>query len=71
MNIFKNEGKMSKIVIEKIEIEIPVNIVFTEYDAKEWINYQIKGYGLDIQNPLAKFDICSFDADYTNLEIQK
>jgi hypothetical protein len=62
---------MSKIVIEKVEIEVPDNIVFTEEDAKEWIKYELRGYGLNIENPLAKFDICSFDADYKDLTIQK
>jgi hypothetical protein len=37
---------MSKIVIERVEIEVPDEVVFTHDDAKEWLKYELRGYGV-------------------------
>ena len=67
----KNQSEMSKIIIKSIEIEIPDEIAFTEEEAREWIEFVMLGWSMEIKNPLSKYELCEFDITYTNLEIQQ
>ena len=62
---------MSKIVIERVIIEVPDEVEFTHDDAWEWLNTEFLGYGVYINNPLAQYELDDFKITYTNLQIEQ
>jgi CYTH domain-containing protein len=62
---------MSKIVIERVEIEIPDEVEFKYDDAKEWLNTEFSGHGVYINNPLAQYELDDLKITYTNLQIEQ